>query len=126
MTNIFIALAVGGLLYCLINWIQKITDKGKKNIIARESKNLHFYHNSEEDNSQRTVLNRISTLESKVNRNEINIQFLENSDEQKKLQIDQMHGWFGSMIRHSAEEPFKKEAIEKFLAEEELKSDDIK
>jgi hypothetical protein len=55
-------------------------------------------------------------------RNANAIDLLENKDEQKDLLIAQIHDWFGSMIRHSAEQPFKKAAIEKFLAEEELKN----
>ncbi|MEG4294225.1 hypothetical protein Q5692_35725 [Microcoleus sp. C2C3] len=126
MTNIFIAIAVGGLFVLIVNWKKKSQTKINKNIIAQEQKSLH--QNSDEDkaNLGRTILSRISTLETRVVRNESNIQSLKDNDEQKQLQINQMYNWFGSMIRHSAEEPFKKEAIEKFLAEEELKNNDTR
>jgi len=36
-----------------------------------------------------------------------------------ELRISQAEQWFGSMIRHSVEAPWPKDAIEKFLAEQE-------
>jgi hypothetical protein len=117
MTNFFIIITVGGLLALIINY-KKQKPGVKKSITATSVKKGHL----NDEASERTILSRISTLETRVDRNESNIESLENKDEQKNLQIDQMYHWFGSMIRHSAEEPFKKAAIEKFLAEEELKN----
>lgn len=52
-----------------------------------------------------------------IHKNTERIEALEN-------QMARCYEWFGSMIRHSAEEPFKKDAIEKFLEEHGLQDEE--
>jgi len=71
---------------------------------------------------ERNAQVRLRNLEDAILRNEFDIGELKEGDKQTALLIDQIHDWFGSMIRNSAEQPFKKEAIQKFLHEQELKN----
>jgi hypothetical protein len=98
---------LGGVLGIVIGWLMGYPNRKERDDLKFEKILLL---RSEKLGSATTIMNNTK----KINNHEERIEILEN-------QMAKAFQWFGSMIRHSAEEPFKKEAIEKFLAEEELK-----
>lgn len=105
--NFWTGLATGFVLTTIFNQIRQ------ENIINLQNEVIANLTNDEKTTKQEN-----STLKGRTTRKN-------NNHEERifslELRMSQAERWFGSMIRHSVEEPFKKEAIEKFLAEEELK-----
>ena len=108
MTNILLGIMIGGTLVLTVGY--KLKNRTNQKISELTNKNKKLL---EENLSLKTVNTQNKIFIDKI------------IDRVKMLEErgDQLHTWFGSLLRHNPEQPFSKEIIEKLIAENKIFDD---
>jgi hypothetical protein len=99
---------LGGFLGIIVGWFLGLPNRKEVDKLKSERKNQHF--------KILEVASIVTNITNKLNNHDDRVETLENK-------MDRVFEYFGSMIRHSQEQPYTKEAIAKFLEEHGIREE---